>query len=248
MNVNQPESNVAVRDDGDGRQPNAAGKSVPQESREPAAGAVPGIDRNCMHDRVRWTILDRIMDGTYQPGQRLKELTLAREFHVSQAPVREALRKLEAIGVLKSDPYRGTRVRELSPTELRDSYQLRGILEQSATEFIHDFPAECLQSLEYEYARMQEAVAGNDLQNFACHNRNFHRCIMDRCENKEIFRVWQSLGICMRSRLNAQRLIHDLPQAIGSHQAIIDAFRAKDFRLAGQLLREHSFSFVSDLV
>lgn len=205
------------------------------------------FDRNCMHDRVRWTILERIMDGTYQPGQRLKELTLAREFRVSQAPVREALRKLEAIGVLKSDPYRGTRVRELSPTELRDSYQLRGILEQSATEFIHEFPEASIQSLEEEYARMGDAVATKDLQDFACHNRNFHRCIMDRCENREIFRVWQSLGICMRSRLNVQRWVKDLPEAIGSHQAIIDAFRAKDFRRAGQLLREHSFSFVSDL-
>lgn len=206
------------------------------------------INRNCMHDRVRWTILERIMDGTYQPGERLKELTLAKEFHVSQAPVREALRKLEAIGVLKSDPYRGTRVRELSPTELRDSYQLRGILEQAATEFISDFPAECVEYLEHEYASMQACVDAKDLQGFAWHNRNFHRCIMDRCENRELFRVWRSLGICMRSRVNAQRKLADLAEAILSHVPIIDAFRAGDFRRAGQLLREHSFGFVSDLL
>lgn len=206
------------------------------------------IDRNCMHDRVRWTILERIMDGTYQPGDRLKELALAKEFHVSQAPVREALRKLEAIGVLKSDPYRGTRVRELSPTELRDAYQLRGILEQSATEFMTDFPAESVAYLDQEFAAMQVSEQGQDLQAFACHNRNFHRCIMDRCQNKELFRVWQSLGICMRSRLNAQRRIADLAEAVQSHQPIIDAFRLGDFRQAGQLLREHSFGFVSDLL
>lgn len=207
-----------------------------------------GIGRNCMHDRVRWTILERILDGTYPPGERLKELTLAREFHVSQAPVREALRKLEALGVLKSDPYRGTRVRELSPTELRDSYQLRGILEQSATEFIQDFPEESVRYLEQEYASMREAVRVTDLQALACHNRNFHRRIMDHCQNKEVFRVWQSLGICMRSRLNVQRRVEELPEAILSHQPIIDAFRAGDLRRAGQLLREHSFSFVADLV
>jgi DNA-binding GntR family transcriptional regulator len=206
-----------------------------------------GIDRNCMHDRVRWTILERIMDGTYQPGERLKELTLAREFHVSQAPVREALRKLEAIGVLKSDPYRGTRVREFSPTELRDAYQLRGILEQSATEFIADFPAESICYLEQEYAAMRAAVKIGDLQALACHNRNFHRRVMEHCENKEVFRAWQSLGVCMRSRLNAQRRVEELPEAITTHQPIIDAFRAGDFHRAGQLLREHSFSFVADL-
>ncbi len=206
------------------------------------------IDRNRMDDRVRWTILERIMDGTYQPGERLKELTLAREFHVSQAPVREALRKLEAIGVLKSDPYRGTRVRELSPSELRDAYQLRGILEQSATEFIAAFPAESVQYLEQEYAAMRVSVESGDLQALACHNRNFHRRIMEHCQNKEIVRAWESLDICMRVRLNVQRHVEQLPQNITSHQPIIDALRTGDLRQAGQLLRQHSFGFVADLV
>lgn len=206
------------------------------------------LDRNCMHDRIRWTILERIMDGVYLPGERLKELTLAREFHVSQAPVREALRKLEAIGVLKSDPYRGTRVRELSPMELRDAYQLRGILEQAATEFMSEFPDESVRFLEDEYAAMADSVRAGDLQSLACHNRNFHRRIMEHCANKEIFRAWQSLGICMRSRLNAQRMVERLPEAIASHEPIIEAFRAGNLRFAGQLLREHSFGFVADLI
>lgn len=206
------------------------------------------VDRNCTHDRVRWTILERIMDGTYQPGERLKELTLAREFHVSQAPVREALRKLEAIGVVKSEPYRGARVRELSPTELRDAYQLRGILEQAATEFIPEFPEDAIQSLEREFAAMRVAVQAGDLQAVACHNRNFHRCIVERCRNQEVLRAWQSLGICMRARLNVQRRVDQLPEAILSHRPIIDALGAGDLRHAGQLLREHSFGFVSDLI
>lgn len=217
------------------------------KAEERGASANP-LDRNCMHDRIRWTILERIMDGVYQPGERLKELSLAREFHVSQAPVREALRKLEAIGVLKSDPYRGARVRELSPTELRDAYQLRGILEQAATEFISEFPQESVGYLEQEYACMGESIRTGDLQALACHNRNFHRRIVENCANKEILRAWQSLGICMRSRLNAQRHVDQLPEAIASHEPIIEAFRNGDLRRAGCLLREHSFSFVADLI
>ena len=222
--------------------------SMMAEEGERNAGAGTGSDRNCAHDRVRWTILERIMDGTYQPGERLKELTLAREFRVSQAPVREALRKLEAIGVVKSEPYRGARVRELSPTELRDAYQLRGILEQAATEFIGEFPEEAVQVLEKEYAAMRATVQAGDLQAVACHNRNFHRSIVERCENLEVVRAWKSLGICMRSRLNVQRRVDRLPEAILSHQPIIDALRAGDLRRAGQLLREHSFGFVADLM
>ncbi|MGO8720628.1 MAG: GntR family transcriptional regulator [Acidobacteriaceae bacterium] len=220
---------------------------IPEEGERNSAPD-PVVDRNCMHDRVRWTILERIMDGAYQPGERLKELTLAREFHVSQAPVREALRELEAIGVVKSEPYRGTRVRELSPTELRDAYQLRGILEQGATEFISEFPEVSVRYLEKEYAAMQVAVRAGDLQGVAVHNRNFHRCIVERCQNQELVRAWQSLGICMRARLNVQRRVERLPEAILSHQPIIDTLRAGDLRHAGQLLREHSFGFVSDLI
>lgn len=223
-------------------------KSLMAEDGDRSFTAGTAADRNCTHDRVRWTILERIMDGTYQPGERLKELALAREFHVSQAPVREALRKLEAIGVVKSEPYRGARVRELSTAELRDAYQLRGILEQAATEFIAEFPGESIQYLEQEYDAMGVAVRNGDLQALATHNRNFHRCIMERSQNQEILRAWKSLGICMRSRLNVQRWIEQLPEAILSHQPIIDAFRAGDLRHAGQLLRQHSFRFVSDLV
>ncbi|HZC43078.1 MAG TPA: GntR family transcriptional regulator [Acidobacteriaceae bacterium] len=222
--------------------------SMMAEEGERSSASASGSDRNCAHDRVRWTILERIMDGTYQPGERLKELTLAREFRVSQAPVREALRKLEAIGVVKSEPYRGARVRELSPTELRDAYQLRGILEQAATEFIPDFPEESLHTLEVEYAAMRAAAKTGDLQAVACHNRNFHRCIIERCQNQELVRAWKWLGICMRARLNVQRRVDQLPEAILSHQPIVDALRAGNLRHAGQLLRDHSFGFVSDLI
>lgn len=253
MNKNVVVKETAVPENGHGAAPvltvrQAATRSTIRAMQaEERNGFANGFDRNCMHDRIRWTILERIMDGVYLPGERLKELTLAREFHVSQAPVREALRKLEAIGVLKSDPYRGTRVRELSPTELRDAYQLRGILEQSATEFIADFPEESVQYLEQEFALMRDSVQAGDLQALACHNRNFHRRIMEHCENKEVFRAWQSLGICMRARLNVQRRVEQLPKAITSHQPIIDAFRAGNLRHAGELLREHCFGFVADL-
>ena len=73
-------------------------------------------------DRIRYALLRRISDGVYLPGERLKELTLAHEFEVSQAPVREAFRELEALGVLVSEHYRGTRVREISRRETLINY------------------------------------------------------------------------------------------------------------------------------
>ena len=216
---------------------------------EEAGSACGPLDRNCMHDRICWMILERISDGTYQPGDRLKELTLAREFQVSQAPVREALRKLEAVRVLESEPYRGTRVRAISPREMRDTYELRGILEQTATEYIHEFTAADVAYLDSEFAAMEAAVQSGELQAVAVHNKNFHCHIVLRTQNKELVRVWMSLGIGMRSRLNMQRMAaaKRLPEAIATHRPIIEAFRNGNLKHAGDLLREHSFQFVEDL-
>ena len=84
--------------------------------------------------RLRTLILQRIIDGQYPPGHRLKELQLAREFNTSQAPVREALRELEATGIIESEPHRGSRVRTVSERELGEAYKVRAVLEQLAGE------------------------------------------------------------------------------------------------------------------
>ncbi len=71
----------------------------------------PSVKRVCMRDHIRDVLVARILDGTYPAGMQLKELSLAREFNVSQAPIREALRELEGSGLVTSERYRGTRVR-----------------------------------------------------------------------------------------------------------------------------------------
>ena len=90
--------------------------------------------RTCMRDRIRDVLVSRILDGTYPAGMQLKELTLAREFNVSQAPIREALRELEGSGLVLSERYRGTHVRGADLDEMRESYELRTTLEIRAIE------------------------------------------------------------------------------------------------------------------
>src|SRR5947209_4717619 len=78
------------------------------------------VRRDCMRDQIRKELIKRIVDGTYRPGDRLVELQVAREFNTSQAPVREALRELEALRLVESETYRGTRVREISRREMKE--------------------------------------------------------------------------------------------------------------------------------
>lgn len=199
-------------------------------------------------DRIRRALLKRISEGVYLPGERLKEMVLAQEFEVSQAPVREAFRELETLGVLVSEHYRGTRVREISKQETQDAYQLRGYLEEIAAQQI---PLEKLkdkiESIEELQATMRMAAQTGDMDGFARANTQFHRSIVSMASNQTLLKVWDSLEIGMRSRLNLQKNEDKLLSLAEIHQPIVDSLKQGDFKQTGAMLREHAFSFLKDL-
>src|SRR3954451_12139476 len=85
-----------------------------------------------LRDQVKDALAERILDGVYGPGDRIVEMRVAEEFGVSQAPVREALRELELLRLVVSEPFRGARVREVSAEELKEIYPVRAALEEVA--------------------------------------------------------------------------------------------------------------------
>jgi DNA-binding GntR family transcriptional regulator len=199
-------------------------------------------------DRIRRTLLKRISEGTYRPGERLKEMKLAQEFEVSQAPVREAFRELETLGLLVSRRYHGTHVREISSQENRDIYQLRGYLEEIATQLIPpEKVKETVQSLEALQSSMRIAARTGDPDGYAQDNTRFHRSIVSAASNRTLLKVWDSLEIGMLSRLNLQKNEDKLRSLAEIHQPILDALKRGELNQAGVLLREHSFSFLQDL-
>ncbi len=98
------------------------------DSIENSGGNAP---RECARDRLRDEIVRRILNGDYEAGAHLKELVLAREFGVSQAPVREALRELEMLGLVVSERYCGTRVLPCGSADLREAYELKAVIERT---------------------------------------------------------------------------------------------------------------------
>jgi DNA-binding GntR family transcriptional regulator len=201
-----------------------------------------------VRDRIRWALLKRISEGVYQPGERLKEMKLAQEFEVSQAPVREVFRELETLGVLVSRRYRGTYVRNISSQENRDAYQLRGYLEEIAVQLIPLTKVnDVVQSVEALQATMQEAAQTGDPDGFAQANTQFHRSIVSMASNQMLLKVWDSLEIGMLSRLNLQKNEGILLSLSEIHQPIVDSLKRGDLKQTGVLLREHAFSFLNDL-
>src|SRR5919107_2952392 len=96
---------------------------------EPAAAVV---HRTMLRDQIKDVLMQRILDGVYGPGERIVETRVAEEFGVSQAPVREALRELELLRLVVSEPFRGARVRDVTAQELAEIYPVRAALEEVA--------------------------------------------------------------------------------------------------------------------
>jgi len=74
-------------------------------------------------------IKENICGGRYEPGQRLNEVELASSLNVSRSPVREALRRLAADGLVEEKPNRGVFVREFTPQNIQEIFDVRVLLE-----------------------------------------------------------------------------------------------------------------------
>ena len=102
------------------------------------------ISRTVLREQVKDILLHRIVSGDLKPGERLVETRIANELGTSQAPVREALRDLELLRLVESEPFRGARVRGFGEAELIEVYPVRAVLEEfaakEATKLASGFP------------------------------------------------------------------------------------------------------------
>ena len=204
-----------------------------------------GLDRDCMSDRIRRVLAERIIGGILAPGERLVEMRIAEEFRTSQAPVREALRELETLRLVESEPYRGTRVRDVGEREMAEAYAVRAVLEQAAAEAAAPALKGNVEGLRQTLVRLHEAAVAGDREGYARHNLDFHRGIVEAAGNRILLQTWDSLGFETRIRITLSRKDHDMLRHVGCHDPIVDALEAGDGLQAGRLLREHAESFMS---
>lgn len=95
-----------------------------------------GIDsvshRQVFREEIRNAIREAIFSGKLNPGDRIIETYWAKELGVSQGPVREAIRDLEAMGLVETVPFKGSRIRTLTEKDVRDNYSVRICLESKS--------------------------------------------------------------------------------------------------------------------
>lgn len=184
---------------------------------------VPALTRTSLSDQIKEHLLARIMDGTLRPGDRIVELKVAAEMATSQAPVREAIRELEALGIVESLRNKGSRVRVINEAELRDMYDVRAKLEGYAAELATRKQAPIGKALRACIKEMKNAAKEGDSLSFVEHNSAFHRVIVEAAGNVILTDLWTTLNVKVRTFLNVSRQKYDLNEVARSHQIIVDA-------------------------
>lgn len=207
------------------------------------------IARTSLREQIKELVIERILDGTYGPGDRIVELQLAQEFGTSQAPVREALRDLEALRFIVSEPYRGARVRLVTTEELAETYPVRASLEELGGQLAAvNASAETLQELESIIEAMRECAAAGDVHGQLAHDARFHEVIVEAADNEVLLDAWRSLRIEARTLVSVVSSTDDLLVIAESHRPILEALAERDALLAGRRLREHIEYYLHQLL
>ncbi|WP_429929662.1 GntR family transcriptional regulator [Agrobacterium vitis] len=187
--------------------------------------------------RIARVLAQRIVHGELQPGIRLAQDHIAEEFSVSQVPVREAFRRLEAQGLVVSLPRRGVRVASFDLKQVREVAEMRAALEVLALK--HAAPHLTPALLDEAEAATSACDHADNVEDWEAANRRFHRLIVSTCDMPRLLTAIDDLHAVSAHFLLAgwqsgweRRTDHD-------HRAILDALRRNAVGEATAILERH---------
>ncbi len=193
-----------------------------------------GPQGNAVYHRL----LHEIGCGTLNSGDRLRETELAERLGVSRTPIREAIRQLEADGMVTHVPRQGATLRSLEYAEVMELYEMRAVLEGTAARLAARSASE-IEIEEIEALNHQLAQVGNTPEAVLL-NRQFHAAILDAAKNRFLVRsvhsLQKTLMILGPTTLTDANRAED---AIGEHFGVLDAIKARDGALAEAAMRAH---------
>jgi DNA-binding GntR family transcriptional regulator len=214
-------------------------------------------ERRALVDKLAAQLQARVLDGDLPPGTRLRQEALADEFGVSRTPIREALRKLQASGLVELRPNRGALVRGLTPREIRDAYAVRAELEGLAAEVAtRRIQQEQIERLHRAQAQFRESLSRmrngtrngrrrlseKDIEVWGNANDEFHQVIQDAAGNDVLVATLRHLHRSFPrglSRLVLRESTSLLEANVAEHEAVLDAIERNDSASARTLMQQH---------
>jgi DNA-binding GntR family transcriptional regulator len=197
--------------------------------------------------RIYGAIKVQIIDGRYAPGARITEENIAQEFNTSRTPVREAMRQLVADGFALFKPNSGTVVRDWTPEQVREVFDLRVLLESEIASLaaVRMTPSDITTLL-----RLQDAIEarGTDIDasntaRIGPLNREFHGVIAQASQNSRLVATLSNaIEVPIVQQTFRRYSAAQLARSFGHHRELIDAFTLHDSAWARCVMGSHIHS------
>jgi GntR family transcriptional regulator, gluconate operon transcriptional repressor len=185
---------------------------------------------------------ERLLGGGFAPGERLVEAEIARQLGISRGPVREALAKLRAEGLVYDEPRRGSFVAELSDHDVREIYELRAALEVQAARLL------IARDDDAAFARLGEvmddlraAAASGDHEAFARQDAFFHDELCRLSDNGRLHRAFVQQAELLNTllRLEVTTQYSSLDDLLEQHEHLYAELASRDEDRARAACDEH---------
>ncbi len=190
------------------------------------------------YERLKTEILFNRMP----PGYQASEPEIADSLSMSRTPVREALIRLEADGLIRLVPRRGAKVLPISPVDMAEIYELLTALEpEAATGLAKNIPSdEDMQTLVSATEEMEQALDQQNLLQWAAADDRFHRKLVALHNNRRLSAVVNSLfDLAHRARIVTLRLRALPVKSTKEHREILEHILAGDPKAVRKVFRQH---------
>lgn len=203
---------------------------------------------------LRESIVDiirkRIINRELQPGQKIVEQELAKEFKTSRAPIREALRELENEGLVEYVRNAGCSVKEITFEESFEIYLMRANYEIMAVRLLEGkIPKETLQEMEEILERMKDLDVDEYDQLFSYDNK-FHSCLIRMTGMKSLYKAWKSLNY--GNIVTGYNLVSDKKAVITRqypiHKELLEACKSRKKEEICRVLSDHYMGTIHRLL
>ncbi len=194
-----------------------------------------------LRDVIFETLRKAIISGDIKPGERLMEVSLAEQMGVSRTPVREAIRRLEAEGLVTMVPRKGTHVSELSSKDIIDVLEVRGALDKLATSLAAKrVQPQQIRALESIHRQFISCVEKGNMEGAIRKDIEFHDAIYAASGNSRLIGVLSSLKEHVyRFRVIYLRDLNIAEHVEQEHQQILDALKEHNEELAAKISEQH---------
>jgi len=212
------------------------------------------IERQSLASAVANRLREKIIRGELHEGEQLRQDAIAAEFQVSRIPVREALRHLEAEGLITIVANRGAVVSALSPEEIGELFTIRAVLETHVLrQAIPNLSEEDIQKAEEILKGYEQVVEeDSDISSWGQWNWNFHSTLYSPANRPVLMNLLRTLNNnCDRYTRLHLLFTRDLHRAGRAHRILLDACKAKQVDTACDILWRHIMDageYLSDFI